>query len=136
MKQILTGLAEMHEKNVWHRDVTPGNLLLTADDTVKFIDFGISKLAEEKQMLEQEKHIVVDFMHNMVEAVIEDGTRNEMFQRIIHAAVLSTDAMSACIFEKQAGDTLKGVAIEGLFPPQRKEDLISEDTYFQFDPIL
>ena len=75
---------------------------------------------EEKQMLEQEKHIVVDFMHNMVEAVIEDGTRNEMFQRIIHAAVLSTDAMSACIFEKQDGNTLKGVAIEGLFPPQRK----------------
>ena len=48
LKQILTGLAEMHEKNVWHRDVTPGNLLLTKDETIKFIDFGISKLAEKE----------------------------------------------------------------------------------------
>ena len=39
----------MHEKNVWHRDVTPGNLLLTKDDEIKFIDFGISKLAEKEQ---------------------------------------------------------------------------------------
>ena len=46
MAQILTGLAEMHAKGVWHRDVTPGNLLVTEDGTIKFIDFGISKLAE------------------------------------------------------------------------------------------
>jgi sigma-B regulation protein RsbU (phosphoserine phosphatase) len=79
------------------------------------------KLAqEEKQLLEQEKHIVVEFMHNMVEAVIEEGSRTSMFQRIIHAAVLSTGAMSACIFEKQTDNSLKGVAVEGLFPPQRK----------------
>ena len=71
---------------------------------------------EEKQLLEQEKHIVVEFMHNMVEAVIEEGSRTSMFQRIIHAAVLSTGAMSACIFEKQTDNSLKGVAVEGLFP--------------------
>ncbi len=79
------------------------------------------KLAEEeKQLLQQEKQIVVEFMHNMVEAVAEGGDRETMFQRIIHAAVLSTGALSACIFEKRPDDTLKGIAVEGLFPPQRK----------------
>ena len=47
----------------------------------------IKLLDEEKQLLVQEKQIVVEFMHNMVEAVIEEGDRKGMFQRIIHAAI-------------------------------------------------
>lgn len=80
----------------------------------------IKILDEDKQLLRQEKQIVVEFMHNMVEAVAEGSDREAMFQRIIHAAILSTGAMSACIFEKRSDNTLKGIAVEGLFPPQRK----------------
>ncbi len=79
----------------------------------------IKLLDEEKQLLVQEKQIVVEFMHNMVEAVVEEGDRKGMFQRIIHAAILSTGAMSAAIFERRKDDCLYGVAVEGLFPPQR-----------------
>ncbi|MGB0415385.1 MAG: PP2C family protein-serine/threonine phosphatase [Coraliomargarita sp.] len=80
----------------------------------------IKIIEEEKQLLIQEKQIVVEFMHNMVEAVVQSTDRQAMFQRIIHAAILSTGAMSACLFEKMQDGTLKGVAVEGLFPPQRK----------------
>lgn len=80
----------------------------------------IKLLDEEKQLLQQEKQIVVEFMHNMVEAVVKSPDRETMFQRIIHAAILSTGAVSACIFEKRPDNTLQGIAIEGLFPPQRK----------------
>jgi sigma-B regulation protein RsbU (phosphoserine phosphatase) len=80
----------------------------------------IKILDEDKQLLHQEKQIVVEFMHNMVEAVAEGSNREAMFQRIIHAAILSTGAMSACIFEKRPDGKLKGIAVEGLFPPQRK----------------
>lgn len=81
-------------------------------------------LDEEKQLLRQEKQIVVDFMHNMVEALAEGSNREAMFQRIIHAAILSTGAMSAGIFEKQSDDRLKTIAVEGLFPPQKKSTRI------------
>ena len=80
----------------------------------------IKLLEEDKQLLRQEKQIVVEFMHNMVEAVTETSERSAMFQRIIHAAILSTGAMSACIFEYRPNKTLKGIAVEGLFPPQKK----------------
>ncbi|MFT4901860.1 MAG: sigma-B regulation protein RsbU (phosphoserine phosphatase) [Lentimonas sp.] len=80
----------------------------------------IKVVNEEKQLLQQEKQIVVEFMHNMVEAVAEGSGREAMFQRIIHAAILSTGALSACIYEKTPQNTLKGIATEGLFPPQRK----------------
>lgn len=75
---------------------------------------------QEKQLLQQEKQIVVEFMHNMVEAVADGSDRELMFQRIIHAAIRSTGAMSACIFEKLPDNSLRRVAAEGLFPPQRR----------------
>ena len=80
----------------------------------------IKILEEEKQILRQEKQIVVEFMHNMVEAVVKGNDRTIMFQRMLHAAILSTGAMSACIFEKLGDESLQGIAVEGLFPPQRE----------------
>ncbi len=77
-------------------------------------------LEEERQILKQEKQIVVEFMHNIVEAVAKGDDRTAMFQRMLQAAILSTGAMSACIFEKLEDNSLCGVAIEGLFPPQRE----------------
>jgi len=75
--------------------------------------------AEDRQLLAQEKQLVVDFMHSMVEALGENFSREALLQRIVHAAVLNTGALSACLYERTAHDTLRGVAVEGLFPPQR-----------------
>lgn len=78
----------------------------------------IVRLDEQRQMLAQEKLIVFDFVHNMVEAIGEGVTRQELFERVVHAAILSTGALSACIFERQ-DELIRGVAVEGLFPPHR-----------------
>lgn len=79
----------------------------------------IVQLDEEKQLLYQEKQIVVEFMHNLVEDIGAGIARGELLQRIVHAAILSTGALSACVFDRTEDDKLKGVAVEGLFPPQR-----------------
>lgn len=78
-----------------------------------------ARLEEEKQALLEERQIVIDYMHTMVDAVGERLPREELFQRIVHAAILSTGATSACIFEKGADNLLRGIAVEGLFPPHR-----------------
>ncbi|MGE9296440.1 MAG: GAF domain-containing protein, partial [Puniceicoccales bacterium] len=78
-----------------------------------------SQLEEDVQLLQQEKQIVVEFMHNLVEAIGDGVDRQELFERIVHAAILSTGALSACVFERSADNKLRGVAVEGLFPPQR-----------------
>jgi sigma-B regulation protein RsbU (phosphoserine phosphatase) len=77
------------------------------------------RLEEEKLVLAQEKQLVVDFMHHMVQALGEGLSREELFQRIVHAAILCTGALSACIFEKRSDNKMQGVAVEGLFPPHR-----------------
>jgi serine/threonine-protein kinase len=46
MSQILHGLDYAHSKGVTHRDVKPGNILITAADAVKLTDFGIARIEQ------------------------------------------------------------------------------------------
>lgn len=79
----------------------------------------LARLEEDKLQLNQEKQIVLEFMHNLAEAIGEGVTREELFRRVVHAAVLSTGALSAAVFERTGEESLQGRAAEGLFPPQK-----------------
>ncbi len=77
------------------------------------------RLEQENQKLAQDRQRLVDFMHLMTEALGEGLSRQELQQRIVHASILCTGALSACIFEQTARHTLRSIAVEGLFPPHR-----------------
>ena len=92
----------------------------------KWVKFN-KNLLDQNNQLAQEKKIAVDFMHNLAEAIGEGVERKVLYQRIVHTAVKTTGAMSACIYEKLSNGRLKGVAVEGLFPPQRIIKLDTEE---------
>lgn len=46
MEQVVDGIEYLHKKNIVHRDLKPSNLMFDSDNTVKIIDFGISKLQD------------------------------------------------------------------------------------------
>jgi phosphoserine phosphatase RsbU/P len=75
--------------------------------------------AEHTLKLAQDRQRLLEFMHLMTQALGEGLSRQELRQRIVHSAIVCTDALSGCFFEQNERGMMRSVAVEGLFPPHR-----------------
>jgi serine/threonine protein kinase len=67
--QALEGLQHAHKKGIFHRDIKPSNLNLTPDGTVKLMDFGIAKIANEQRLTQVNR--IVGTIEYMAPELIE-----------------------------------------------------------------
>jgi len=49
-KKVLEGLNYAHSKGVIHRDIKPSNILITSENQIKIMDFGIAIIAGDKRL--------------------------------------------------------------------------------------
>ncbi|GAA5812302.1 hypothetical protein MFLAVUS_005753 [Mucor flavus] len=56
-RQICSGLAYLHSKNILHRDIKAANILVEADGICKISDFGLSKKNDYDEVYDQNSHM-------------------------------------------------------------------------------
>ena len=59
---VCSAVQYAHENFVVHRDIKPGNIMVTADGQVRLLDFGIARLLDPETLVSEETTTVVQMM--------------------------------------------------------------------------
>ncbi len=80
-QQVATGITAVHDADVTHRDIKPGNILITPDHQVKVMDLGVAHLATEATRLTRSGCFVGTMQYASPEQLSEGkaGPRSDLY---------------------------------------------------------
>ncbi len=95
-------------------------MLLAALFLIFKIKIGMYALQEDYERSNEEKQILIDFLHIIAEDIAKGANKNAVYKRLVRGTAFSCGAMSACVFVKTKRAFVPE-AVEGLFPPLAKK---------------
>ena len=98
LKQILSGLAYLHENGICHRDIKPENILINEKNEVKIIDFGLATyLSGGHGMLEGGKTQVGDKKYVPPEIIYGEVNKYDLKGDIFCLGYTIFELMNFCL---------------------------------------
>lgn len=67
--QLASAVGAIHGVGLVHRDLKPGNVLVTSKGVVKLVDFGVAKWLQEQSSFTQEGHVVGSYSYMSPEQI-------------------------------------------------------------------
>jgi tetratricopeptide (TPR) repeat protein/tRNA A-37 threonylcarbamoyl transferase component Bud32 len=96
-RNVCDALSYAHRQLVVHRDVKPGNILVTADGTPKLLDFGVSKL------LNPEREADADTVTMTIPALTPDYASPEQVRGETVSTLTDVYSLGAVLYELLTG---------------------------------
>jgi eukaryotic-like serine/threonine-protein kinase len=75
--QVCAAVEYAHQQQVIHRDIKPGNILVTAQGTAKLLDFGIARILNPSLLLDTGEHTVTGMQMMTPEYASPEQMRGE-----------------------------------------------------------
>ena len=110
MSPVFGSLAQIHESGIVHRDISPDNVMITADGSIKLLDFGAAREFGEE---DDDKSLSVMLKHGYAPA-------EQYSTKGMQGAHTDVYALSATIYKAITGVT-----------PESSMDRIMDDTVVQ-----
>jgi len=124
--QAADALAAAHEAGIIHRDIKPGNLMLTKRGRLKVADFGVAKATGEKMDLTRTGMMVGSPAYmspEQVKGMSLDG-RSDLFslgvvlyEMILHRKPFPADTVTTLVYQILHEDPMKDVPIPDQVSP-------------------
>jgi len=119
VRQVCSGVGAIHGAGLFHRDLKPGNVVVTDDGGVKVIDFGAVKQAVDANItaITMRGHVVGTILYQPPEAFGQDGytARSDVYQ----LGLILYEALTGChpLESFLVSDIIAGEAQRRVPPP-------------------
>jgi len=101
----LKGLERLHFAGIIHRDIKPYNLMLTSDDRVKIIDFGLSRVRGEERVTVPGMQIGSPFYAAPEQG--KDPQKADSRADLYSIGIMGLRMLTGHLFDPRTGETAK-----------------------------